>query len=137
VHWTVRCALDSVWCIGWSSSELAALGKLPRELRLKFTGLSGGASDCPVSQQRPRQRSAARSAGDAWPEPTVTRPHRTVSGAPRGPKAQRSASPEKERNRTLFMSGAPTNRRQELPTKWRSMAPSYLGAIKGTPRRME
>jgi hypothetical protein len=34
VHRTVRCT-------GWSSSELAALGKSPRALRLKFTGLSG------------------------------------------------------------------------------------------------
>jgi hypothetical protein len=33
--------------------------------------------------------------------------------------------------------GAPTNIRQELPTKWSSTAPSCLGAIKGTPRRME
>jgi hypothetical protein len=31
-----------------SSRELA------RALRLKITGLSGGALDCPVSQQRPR-----------------------------------------------------------------------------------
>jgi hypothetical protein len=31
-----------------------------------------------VSQQRLRQWLAARSAGDAWPEPTVTRPHQTV-----------------------------------------------------------
>jgi hypothetical protein len=34
-------------------------------------------------------------------------------------------------------SGAPTNRRQELHTKWSPTAPSCLGAIKGTPRRME
>jgi hypothetical protein len=49
------------------------------------------APDCLVSQQRQRQRSAARSAGDAWPEPTVTRRHQTVSGVPRGPRAQRLA----------------------------------------------
>jgi hypothetical protein len=82
VHWTVRCAPGSVPCTGWSSRELAALRKLPRALQLKFTGLSGGAPDCLVSQQRLRQRSAARSAGDVWPEPTVTRPHRTVRCAP-------------------------------------------------------
>jgi hypothetical protein len=47
-------------------------------VRLKFTGLSGGAPDCPVSQRSPAQRSAAQSAGDAWPAPTVGRGHRTV-----------------------------------------------------------
>jgi hypothetical protein len=36
------------------------------------------APDCPVNQSRPRHRSAAQSAGDVWPAPTVTRPHRTV-----------------------------------------------------------
>jgi hypothetical protein len=34
--------------------------------------------DCPVSQQRPRQRSTTQLAGDAWTSPMVTRPHRTV-----------------------------------------------------------
>jgi hypothetical protein len=57
------------------------------------------APDCPVIQHRPRQRSAARLAGDAWPKPTVTRLYRTVSSVPRGPRAQRLASPGKERNR--------------------------------------
>jgi hypothetical protein len=53
-------------------SEIAegAAAKIHRTIRC--------APDCPVSQQRPRQRSAARSTGDAWPEPTVTRPHRTI-----------------------------------------------------------
>jgi hypothetical protein len=63
--------------------------------------------------------------------------HRTVSGAPRGPRAQRSALPEKEGDRApdcpvrhptegknCLLNGVPT-------------APSCLGAIKGTPRRME
>jgi hypothetical protein len=57
------------------------------------------APDCPVSQRRPRQRSAAQSAGDTWPGPTVTWLHRTMCSAPRGPRAQRSASPEKEGDR--------------------------------------
>jgi hypothetical protein len=42
------------------------------------------------------QRSAAQSAGDAWPVPTVSWSHRTVSGAPMGPKVQRSATTDKE-----------------------------------------
>jgi hypothetical protein len=70
--------------------------------------------------------------------------HLTVSGAPRGPKAQRLALAEEERNRALFMSGGapdcPVRQSAEgknclpngVPT-----APSCLGAIKGTPRRME
>jgi hypothetical protein len=70
--------------------------------------------------------------------------HRTVSGAPTTPKLQRSASPKKERNlhRTVF-GGAPdcpvrkaTEGKNCLPGML-STAPSCLGAIKGTPRRME
>jgi hypothetical protein len=64
------------------------------------TGLSGGAPDCPVSQ-----RSTARSAGEAWPEPTdswrtgLSGVHRTVSGEPRRPLLQRSAEPDLEGDR--------------------------------------
>jgi hypothetical protein len=80
---SLRCTgLFGVRCTGWFSNELAALGKLPRAMWLKFTGMSSGAPDYPVSQQRPHQRLAARSAGDAWPKPTVTRSHRTVRCAP-------------------------------------------------------
>jgi hypothetical protein len=35
------------------------------------------------------------------------------------------------------LSGAPLDRRKELPSNWISNGPSCLGAIKGTPRRME
>jgi hypothetical protein len=35
------------------------------------------------------------------------------------------------------LSGAPLDRRQELPSKLSPTAPSCLGAIKGVPRRME
>jgi hypothetical protein len=71
-HRTVR------WCTGPCPVPQAgsASTRRSREKRkatwLKFTGLSGGAPDCPVSQRRPRQWSAAQSAGDAWPEPTVS-----------------------------------------------------------------
>ena len=88
------------------------------------------APDCPMSQPRPRQWSAAQSAGDAWPKTTVTRPHRTVrcaiglSGVPRGSWLQRLASLEKEGERALFivrwctrLSGASTDRRQLLFSK--------------------
>jgi hypothetical protein len=62
--------------------------------RLKFTGLSGGAPDCSVSQ-----RSAAQSMRDAWPSQRsdggtgLSGVHRTVSGAPTATNLQRSAAP--------------------------------------------
>jgi hypothetical protein len=70
--------------------------------------------------------------------------HRTVSGAPTAPKRQQSASPNKEGdpNRTVS-GGAPdcpvrqaTEGKNCLPGM-HSTAPSCLGAIKGTPRRMK
>jgi hypothetical protein len=77
--------------------------------------------------------------------------HRTVSGAPTAPRRQRLASLNKERDphRTVSggapdsvrwctgLSGAPDDRRQDHPSELLSTAPSCLGAIKGTPRRME
>jgi hypothetical protein len=70
--------------------------------------------------------------------------HRTVSGAPTALNLQRSASPKKERNpHRIVSSGAldcPVRQATEgqncLPGML-STAPSCLGAIKGTPRRME
>jgi hypothetical protein len=70
--------------------------------------------------------------------------HRTVSGAPTALNLQRSASPNKERNPHRTVSGgAPdcpvrqaTEGKNCLPGML-STAPSCLGAIKGTPRRME
>jgi hypothetical protein len=70
--------------------------------------------------------------------------HQTVSGVPRGLRAQQSASPEKERNRALFMSGGAPDCPVRQPTEGKNRLPngdptalSCLGAIKGTPRRME
>jgi hypothetical protein len=92
--------------------------------------------------------------GDAWPEPTVSwrtglsGVHQTLSGAPRGPRAQRSASPEKEGDRALdkllFMSGGapdcpvrhPTEGKDSFPNE-APTAPRPFGAIKGTPRRLK
>jgi hypothetical protein len=107
-----------------------------------------------VRQQRPRQRSVARSVlnqratrGQSQRSPGRTGlsgVHRTVSDVPRGPQMQRLASPNKEINHALFMySGAPdchvrlrTEGNNCLPNGAPS-TPSCLGAIKGTPRRME
>jgi hypothetical protein len=63
---------------------------------------------------------------------------------PRRPRAQRSASPEKERDRALFMSGGAPDCLVRQPVEGKNClpngdptAPSCLGAIKWTPRRME
>jgi hypothetical protein len=114
-------------------------------VRLKITGLSGGTPDCPVSQ-----RSAAQSARDAWPSQWsdggtgLSAVHRTVSGAPTAPNSQWSAVPEYERNQHWTVSGGAPDCPVHHPTEGKnclpgllSTAPSCLGAIKGTPRRME
>jgi hypothetical protein len=116
-------------------------------VRLKFTGLSGEAPDCPVSQ-----RSTAPTVGHAIRArhvgvPTVGRGHRTVRcanchGAATvicARKGNKSAP-----NRLHWVSGGapdcpvrhPTEGKICLP-KLPPTAPSCLGAIKGTPRRME
>jgi hypothetical protein len=100
------------------------------------------------------QWSAAQSAGDAWPAPTVGWAHRTVRCAPdcvRCTNWTRGSTVDCARlgrrsstGRLLFMSGgAPdclvhhlTEGKICLPS-WSPTAPSCLRAIKGTPRRME
>jgi hypothetical protein len=68
-------APDSVRCARLVSGELATLGKT--------SAVYGyNSPDCPMSQQPPVQRSATKSAGNAWPAPTVGRGHRTVRCAP-------------------------------------------------------
>jgi hypothetical protein len=107
-----------------------------------------------VSQRPPAQRSAAQSAGDAWPAPTVGRGHRTVRCAPdsvRCANCHESATVVcariGRRSRTeheQWLSGGapdcpvhhPTEGNFGLPC-WPPTAPSCLGAIKETPRRME
>jgi hypothetical protein len=107
-----------------------------------------------VSQQSPEQRSAAQSTRDAWPTPTVGWEHRTVRCAPDSVRCAnqpedptvgcarngRRSAPDNEQ----WMSGGapdclvchPTEGKNCLP-RMPPMAPSCLGAIKGTPRRME
>jgi hypothetical protein len=70
--------------------------------------------------------------------------HWTVSGAPTAPRRQRSTSPEKERNPHRTVSGGAPDCLVRQATECKdclpgmlSTAPSCLGAIKGTPRRME
>jgi hypothetical protein len=102
----------------------------------------------------PAQWSAAQSVGDAWPAPTVGRGHRTVRCAPDSVQcANRHESTTVvcarigRRSRTgheqWLSDGAPdcpvrhaTEGKDSLPC-WPPTAPSCIGAIKGTPRRME
>jgi hypothetical protein len=96
------------------------------------------------------QRSAAQSVCDAWPAQRseggteLSGVHQTVSGAPTAPKRQRSAAPNQERNPHRTVSGGASDCPVRQATKGKnclpgmlSTAPSCLGAIKGTPRRME
>jgi hypothetical protein len=142
----------TVWWV--LRGELVALGKRISGVRLKFTGLSGGAPDCPVNQ-----RSSAPTVGRAIfvrcvAAPTVGGGHQTVWCAPdsvrcanrpgaatfvRARKGRRSAP-----NRLQWLSGGAPNCPVRHSTEgkdglscWPPMAPSCLGAIKGTPRRME
>jgi hypothetical protein len=107
-----------------------------------------------VSQRSLAQRSAAQSAGDAWPAPMVGRGHRTVRCALDSVQCAiwpedatvvcarigRRSAPD----RLQGLSGGapdcpvrhPTEGKDSLPC-WPPTAPSCLGAIKGTLRRME
>jgi hypothetical protein len=83
------------------------------------------------------------SARDAWQEPTVRR-GTGLSGAPTARNLQRSASPNKEGDSHQTVSGGAPDCpvRQAIEGKdclpgMLSTAPGCLGAIKGTPRRME
>jgi hypothetical protein len=129
--------------VNWSLSGVSG------GVRLQFTGLSGGAPDCPVSQRPPAQRSAAQSTGDAWPAPTVGWGHRTVRCAPDSVRCAnqpgvamvgcanlgRRSAPDMLQ---CLSGGAPdcpvhhpTEGKNCLPC-WLPTAPSCLGAIKGT-----
>jgi hypothetical protein len=123
-------------------------------VRLKITGLSGGAPDCPVSQ-----RSTGPTVGHAIRArcvgaPTVGRGHRTVRCAPNSVWCAncrnyamvgcailgRRSAPDHEQ----WMSGGAPDCPVRHPTEGKNClprmpppAPSCLGAIKGTPRHME
>jgi hypothetical protein len=147
VHRTVR------WCTGQcpvrqaGSSELDTLGN-------SSAAYGYNSLDCPVSQRPPTQRSTVQSARDAWPQPTVGWGHRTVRCAPDSVRCAngynsatvgcailgRRFAPDNEQ---WMSGGAPdcpvrhsTEGKNCLP-RMPPTAPSCLGAIKGTPRRME
>jgi hypothetical protein len=139
-------APDSVRCARLDSGELATLGKLWRRMAIIHRTV-GGAPDCPVSQRPPVQRSVAQSARDAWPQPTVGWGHRTVRCAnqPEDPTVGCARNGRKSAPDMLqwLSVGAPdcpvchpTEGKNCLP-RMLPTAPSCLGAIKGTPRRMK
>jgi hypothetical protein len=112
------------------------------------TGLSGEPT-VGWANGRLGQRSAAQSARDAWPSQRsdggtgLSGVHRTVSGAPMAPGLQRSTAPFLEGNRApdsvrwcTGLSGAPPNRRQDLPSGLLPTAPRPLVPIKGTSRHL-
>jgi hypothetical protein len=131
-------APDSVRCARLTRREVAALGNSP-------TAYGYNSPDCPVCQ-----RSAADSARDTWPGQRseggtgLSGVHRTCPVCQRLPDLQRSAALFKEGNRAPDSvrcapdcSVRPTTEGKDgLPDLF-STAPSCLGAIKGTPRRME
>jgi hypothetical protein len=107
-----------------------------------------------VSQRSPAQWSVVQSAGDAWQlqwsaaGTGLSGVHRTVSGAPTGPELQRLSVLEKQgdRHRTGYSSYPVVHRIVQCTTQqktslafldWSPTAPSFLGAIKGTPRHMK
>jgi hypothetical protein len=143
VHRTVR------WCTGQCLVRQAGIGELAA-LGTSTTVYVYKSPDCPVVHRtvrwangQPGQRSAAESARDAWQVPTIGW-GTGLSGAPTARKRQWSASPKKERNPHRTVSGGapdcPVHQATEgkncLPGML-STTPSCLGAIKGTPRRME
>jgi hypothetical protein len=113
------------------SSELAALGNSPATY-------DHNSPDCPVSQ-----RSAAQSTRDTWPSQQLeggtglSGVHRTCPVHQWLSGCQRSAAPVKERNRAPNCPVRQTTEGKNCLPILLSTAPSCLGAIKGTPRRME
>jgi hypothetical protein len=119
-------------------------------VRLKFTGLSGGAPDCPVSQRSTGPTVDRAICAGHVAEPTARRRHRTVRCAPdsvRCANGSQSATVdcaiEGKKSAPDSVRWAPdcpvrqsTEGKKCLPGML-SAAPSWLGAIKGTPRRME
>ena len=124
----------TVWCTRGLQRKLATFGNFQRRLRYN-------SPDCPVRQRSPAQRSAAQSAGDAWPAPMVGSGHRTVRCANCHESAMVVCARIGRRSRTgheQWLSGGapdcpvrhPTKGKDNLPC-WPPTAPSCLGAIKG------
>ena len=128
----------------------SALSGIRRRRTAKIHRTVRCAPDCPVSQRSAGQTVGRGICARHVAGPTVGRGHRTVRCAPDCPvrqwllDLQRSAAPFLEGNRAPdSVRCAPdcpvhstTEGKDGLPDLF-STAPSCLGAIKGTPRRME
>jgi hypothetical protein len=142
VHRTVRCA--RLASVNWLLSGLQRRRTTINHRTIRWcTGLCGGAPDCPVSQQSARPTVGRVIRARRVTEPTVRRGHRTVRCAPDSVRcANGSESPtvgfakEGKKSAPDCPVRQATEGRNCLPGML-SMAPSRLGAIKGTPRRME
>jgi hypothetical protein len=103
------------------------------------------APDCPVCTGLSCEPTVGRANGRPRnPRATPKKERRTVFGAPTALNLQWSASPKKEKNPHRTVSGGAPDCTVRQATEGRnclpgmlSTAPSCLGAIKGTPRRME
>jgi hypothetical protein len=143
VHRTVR------WCTGpcpvcqAGSSELAALGN-------SSTTYGYNSPDCPVSQRSAGPTVACAICARHVAEPTVGRGHRTVRCAPdsvrctngsQAPTVDFAAEGKKSApNSVRCAPDCPVRQATEgkiCLSRMLSTTPSCLGAIKGTPRRME
>jgi hypothetical protein len=141
-HRTVRLCTGQCPVRQAGSSELAAL-----EFRRRRTAINhrtvGGAPDCPVSQWSAGPTVGRVIRARRVAEPMVRRGHRTVRCAPDSVRcANGSGSSTVGCAKTGKKSAPDSPVRQSTEGKnclpgMLSTAPSCLGAIKGTPRRME
>jgi hypothetical protein len=147
VHRTVSGgAPDSVRC-----ARLASVNWLLSGLRRRYTAINHrtvrwctGLSGEPTvgrANGRPSNPRATRGRANGQKEAPDCP---VLSGAPTALNLQRSASPKKERNPHRIVSGGAPDSPVRQATEGKnclpgmlSRAPSCLGAIKGTPRRME
>jgi hypothetical protein len=138
VHRTVRCPVHQA-----GSCELAALG-------ISSAAYDYNSPDCPVSQRSARPTVGCAICARHEAEPTVGRGHRTVRCAPDGVRCANGSHAPTVGNATEGKKSAPDSVRcaPDCPVRqatevknclpgMHSTAPSCLGAIKGTPRRME
>jgi hypothetical protein len=140
-------APDSVRCARLADGELAVLGKIQRhtaiihrtvwwctELSSEPTVASAnGRLHNPRATRGPQQRSIGHTG--------LSGVHRTMPGAPTDLEDQQSDAPDMEGDRAPdsysdCLVPHPKEGKLGLPS-WPPTAPSCLGAIKGTPRRME
>jgi hypothetical protein len=121
VHRTVRCAPDSVWCLGWPGDELVALEKKTVALRLEFIGLSSEPkAPAPTVDNAISGRRVARANGHlVTPDYPVRQRDRRTNGRLRPIRKEIG-----HRTTTVpvrwctGLSGASPDRSQELTSNW-------------------